>query len=1112
MNSQESQQAYRHLIEQILECSSTDEALELLYGRDELVNPSLVQALEQVSEELTQQDNWDSAYLLKTIAVNLEVVLKNPLSEGKYAESLRFFQNLLQATASTEGNRQVVYPILKANLNKLDDRFIAFLKDWGERVVPTIYSFQSRSILPTFWYLGDLIQDFSLTDRAINLEIAIVCYEIALKFAPPATPNWMGLLHRLGNVYRNRIKDDPAENREKAIQYYENVLEVYNHNQIPLDERWVSIQRNLGRAYSNERIDRVSSDDQEKTIQCYGNALEFYNQKKIPRDLEWAHIQNDLAIAYRHRLKDDRALNLEKALECYREALKIYEKYPQCSREWGNTQNNLATSYCQRLYGNRIKNLNLAINHYKEALQVRSSEAFADKWAETQINMGNANRNLADVEPPIPITHDRAEYLEQAIDCYQKNALSELKPETSLESWFHAKLNLGNAYIARNRLGISGKNLKLAIECWEEILQVADGRLPQENLAMVQQNLAVAYRKLVDEHSENLNRAVEYCLLALKVLTDEAFPQEYAQTKGNLGSIYKLQKKFPEAYDALKSAINTLERLRGEIVSGDSIKQKLAEKFYGLYESMVEVCLNRALEEKKYYATAIEYVERSKARNLVDNIAQSELLPNVSESLLKRYKELQQELTQEKRRLSIENDENNSNIADFSRLNRLRQELDDLVIKEIQPVDEKFALTQRVKPITYKEIKKLLGDNHTAIIEWYMMSNTFLAFIIIPNYDHPIAWQYSPKDLDDFMNWLMRYWQDYRYKENGKFKEHLSSYLQDLANILHIDEIIDEILSDIPSDCDRLILIPHRFLHLFPLHALPQNNGIRLIDRFKRGVSFAPSCQLLQLTQTLQRSGFNKLFAIQNPTLPINNLVNLVFSDVEVGCIKDLFSPSSQILSGDRAKKEAIDSKQLGSFHCFHFSCHGYFNWEFPLKSALILANAKTNQSSGKTHLEKCLTLSEIFGLSLGECRLVTLSACETGLVDIRSFVDEYIGLPNGFLVAGSPSVVSSLWTVDDVSTCFLMIKFYENLIKLDSLKEGDVVIALNQAQKWWRNLTGEEFKILLDKHTAQIEQGFAQLRPGQKKLFQEDLEEKISQAQPFANPYYWSAFIATGV
>jgi CHAT domain-containing protein len=59
---------------------------------------------------------------------------------------------------------------------------------------------------------------------------------------------------------------------------------------------------------------------------------------------------------------------------------------------------------------------------------------------------------------------------------------------------------------------------------------------------------------------------------------------------------------------------------------------------------------------------------------------------------------------------------------------------------------------------------------------------------------------------------------------------------------------------------------------------------------------------------------------------------------------------------------------------------------------------------------------------------LLTLSACETGLIDFDNASDEYIGLPSGFLYAGSPSVVCTLWAVDQVSTAFLLIKFYENL------------------------------------------------------------------------------------
>jgi CHAT domain-containing protein len=104
--------------------------------------------------------------------------------------------------------------------------------------------------------------------------------------------------------------------------------------------------------------------------------------------------------------------------------------------------------------------------------------------------------------------------------------------------------------------------------------------------------------------------------------------------------------------------------------------------------------------------------------------------------------------------------------------------------------------------------------------------------------------------------------------------------------------------------------------------------------------------------------------------------------------------------------------------------------------------------------LERCLTLGEIFGLNLSQCRLVTLSACETGLTDPTSLSDEYIGLPSGFLYAGSPSVVSSLWTISYISTAFLITKFYNDL------QQGvSVAVALNQAQRWLRDATGDELQ-----------------------------------------------------
>jgi CHAT domain-containing protein len=331
---------------------------------------------------------------------------------------------------------------------------------------------------------------------------------------------------------------------------------------------------------------------------------------------------------------------------------------------------------------------------------------------------------------------------------------------------------------------------------------------------------------------------------------------------------------------------------------------------------------------------------------------------------------------------------------------------------------------------------------------------------------------------------------------------------------------IDKIIKLIPRHCSRLVLIPHRYLHLFPLHALPLTSGELLYEKFTNGVSYAPSCQILQQVQQRERPEFQSLFAIQNPTEDLN------YADLEVQTIQSYFN-NSTVLTKTGATITAINNTDLNAHHCNHFSCHGYFNLTNPGKSALILANAIVADAtielnperyltlkSGKIiDLDRCLTLDKTFTLKLTQSRLVTLSACETGLIDFNNTSDEYIGLPSGFLLAGSPSVVSSLWTVNDLSTSFLMIQFYENLSKLDRLGTGDVAIALKHAQTWLRNLTIEELYRFWDKHRPQIEKVLAQLRKGQRKHIEESLELiKQRQPLPFANPYYWAGFTASGL
>ena len=108
----------------------------------------------------------------------------------------------------------------------------------------------------------------------------------------------------------------------------------------------------------------------------------------------------------------------------------------------------------------------------------------------------------------------------------------------------------------------------------------------------------------------------------------------------------------------------------------------------------------------------------------------------------------------------------------------------------------------------------------------------------------------------------------------------------------------------------------------------------------------------------------------------------------EAGAIAGLFQAVPLLDSA--ATKQRVKAGAPAAAY-IHLSCHGSFNWRAPMDSALYLAN------------DEPLTLSEIISdLDLRSARLVTLSACETGISDVNQSPDEFFGLPAGFLQAGA--------------------------------------------------------------------------------------------------------------
>ena len=1028
-----------------------------------------------------------------------------------------FLLNVVKAVADSNGDPQIVYSLFQQNLDKLDENLADILRTWATAKFKEVPTKTAVYIAIAILVFGDLILQFPLGQRADNLEIAIACYELALEvITRSAYPEyWASTQHNLATAYCKRIKGGKADNIERAIETYQAALEIYTREVFPED--WATTQVSLAIAY-NDRIRGERAENIEKAISCYESALEVRTRTAYPE--KWADTQNDLAIAYCERISEERAKNLEIAIACYKLALEVRtrEAFPE---SWAATQNNLGSAYYHRIRGERAENLENAISCYEAALEVRTCTAYPEQWACTQNNLANAYY--------CSIRGERAENIEKAI-AYHQAALKVRTRTAHPEDWAMTQNNLANAYCQRIR-GERAENIEKAIAYHEAALEVYTRTAYPEQWAETKNNLAAAYYyRIRGERAENLKKAIAFYQAALEIRTRAAFPYNYLETSFNLGLAYRASQQWQLAYETFDNAIETLEEIRAGIVKGgDADKQKLAEQWQKLYQAMVEVCI-----ELKNYTAAIEYVERSKTRNLVELLATRDLYPkgDIPQTVLDELDRLRRDIETEQRRLEIEErtrnpfgdgttGERSPNIAalqtpppDRNRLNQLRQELDTLITRDITPKDPDFLLTQKVEPMPFSDIQALTGDN-TAILEWYILSDRFVVFIVTPpsspsrtrDGGEVKLWQSTPEDYNALIAWAADYLAYYE-TDKKQWQNTLTSRLQRLGEILHFDQL----LNAIGEKCDSLVLIPNRFLHLFPLHALPISQqkptiakgglgGSILMDLFPGGVSYAPSCQLLQTAKNRQRPDFSQLFAIQDPT------EDLEYTNLEVNSIRTYFNPS-HILVHEKAKKTTFNEQQttLKTANCHHFSCHGYFNFENPILSALLFADCYLEPApspldpsrhlrleKGQTlDLSECLTLGDVFTLDLRCCRLVTLSACETGLIDFQSNSDEYIGLPSGFLVAGSTNVVSSLWSVSDISTAILMIRFYQ------LLREGEeVAIALNHAQNWLRNATKAELLAWID--------------PGNKMQLRQSLKKIEDHEKPFASSYYWAAFCAIG-
>ncbi len=129
------------------------------------------------------------------------------------------------------------------------------------------------------------------------------------------------------------------------------------------------------------------------------------------------------------------------------------------------------------------------------------------------------------------------------------------------------------------------------------------------------------------------------------------------------------------------------------------------------------------------------------------------------------------------------------------------------------------------------------------------------------------------------------------------------------------------------------------------------------------------------------------------------------------------------------ASRATVISSELSQYRFLHFATHGLLNSTHPELSGLVLSLV---DQQGQPQ-DGFLRLHEIYNLKLS-AELVVLSACQTALgKEIKG--EGLVGLTRGFMYAGVPRVIASLWKVDDKATAELMKRFYQAMLSDQHLR-----------------------------------------------------------------------------
>ncbi len=562
-----------------------------------------------------------------------------------------------------------------------------------------------------------------------------------------------------------------------------------------------------------------------------------------------------------------------------------------------------------------------------------------------------------------------------------------------------------------------------------------------------------------DEALKDLHRAEE---IAKQLNSPEIF-----RVISAIGWIKDKQGQLPEALTLYLQAAETFEKANNQ-QKFEEVKLPFQELGFAIYQNIVKLLLqlHGQTPEKYSLEQAFLYHEKGKARSLLDLLAEAKvhIREGIDPGLLKEEEQISTRIARLHRALAEPTLTKEQEKLLLVSLEEQEQALQALHVK-MTVANPKYAELMTLRTADLPQLQATL-DKDTLLLEYGLGEERSFLWAItqedMHGYELPKREEVD-RQVEQYLSTLKT-----PLFEKDEIRQHIA-----LGKGLY-QALVQPVTRQLQGK-RKLIVVPDGSLYYLPFETLITGSPIQR-DQQKEEmttlqfvpyllkdytVSYSPSASIWMTLEKNRKAHPGTTTSAQSPLLAFGDPLyetpvtshptalnvrrvyeergggfqRLLYSAKEVEKIAKVYGitlPADSINLREKATTKRLHEMDLTQYRILHFATHAVMGDEIKWLSqpALVLSQSDTDETS-----DRFLRMEDIFNLRLN-AGLVVLSACNTGKGKLVRG-EGMIGLTRAFMYAGTPSVVASLWKVNDESTSLLMESFYQNLAAGQSKAEA---------------------------------------------------------------------------